>query len=239
MDAPSRYLDLYDYRLRVLALYRDRRRALDEGADPASVLQRFRTARDDLFARHPQSALDAAQKRAFRGLDYFPYLPDAVVEATIDPRVEGRRLELHTSGDEVMPMRHVADVTFILAGQPASLALYWIDVYGGGLFLPFRDATAPAETYGGGRYLFDTVKGSDFRILAEDGDIWQVELDFNYAYNPSCAYNHRWVCPLAPPENRLSFRIPAGEKVFGPSPPDPLSHSMGEGGYGRGDCWEW
>jgi uncharacterized protein (DUF1684 family) len=214
MGSPSSYLDLYDYRLRVLDLYRERRQGLDSGADPATVLQRFREGRDDLFAHHPQSALDPNQKGAFRGLDYFPHLPGAVVEATVDTRIEGGRIEVHTSGDELLPMSRVARVTFTFAGQPASLMLYWIDVYGGGLFLPFRDATAPAETYGGGRYLFDTVKGSDFLLLGRENETWQVELDFNYAYNPSCAYNYRWVCPLAPPENRLSFRIPAGEKVF-------------------------
>jgi uncharacterized protein (DUF1684 family) len=222
MDSPSDYLDLYDYRLRVLALYRDRRRALAEGDDPVAVLQRFRAARDELFACHPQSALDPDQKRDFRGLSYFPYLPEAVVEATIDSRIEQGRLEIQTSGDQAMPMSRVGRVTFSFAGQPASLALYWIDVYGGGLFLPFRDATAPAETYGGGRYLFDTVKGSDFRMLARNDETWQIELDFNYAYNPSCAYNYRWACPLAPPENRLPFRISAGEKVFAPHPPAPL-----------------
>lgn len=214
MHSPSGYLDLYDYRLRVLDLYRDRRQALDDGDAPAAVLQRFRAARDDLFACHPQSALDPDQRRDFRGLPYFPHLPEAVVEATIDTRIKPSRLVIQTSGDEAMPMSLAGKATFSFAGHPATLALYWIEVYGGGLFLPFRDATAPAETYGGGRYLFDTVKGSDFRVLARGGETWQIELDFNYAYNPSCAYNARWTCPLAPIENRLPFPIPAGEKTL-------------------------
>ena len=104
--------------------------------------------------------------------------------------------------------------------------MYWIDVYGGGLFLPFRDATCPDESYGGGRYLFDTVKGNDFLRLdvsdaaAAAGDQVSgylgglVILDFNYAYNPSCAYDERWVCPLAPNENRLPVPIRAGERKF-------------------------
>jgi uncharacterized protein (DUF1684 family) len=119
-----------------------------------------------------------------------------------------------TSGEEAMPMSLAATLSFTLYGAELSLSVYWIDVYGGGLFLPFRDGTAPAETYGGGRYLFDTVKGSDFAILARDRDTWRIVLDFNYAYNPSCAYNPRWVCPLAPPENQLSVEIRAGEKRF-------------------------
>ncbi|HET8909624.1 MAG TPA: DUF1684 domain-containing protein, partial [Ktedonobacterales bacterium] len=95
---------------------------------------------------------------------------------------------------------------------------YWIDVYGGGLFLPFRDATSGSETYGAGRYLHDTVKGSELLRL-DDASFpgyagGRVLLDFNYAYNPSCAYDPRWVCPLTPTENRLKVAIRAGERVF-------------------------
>ena len=100
------------------------------------------------------------------------------------------------------------------------LTLLWTKGYGGGLFLPFRDTTAPAETYGGGRYLTDTIKGT-FAGGAEPGAPGAapttVTLDFNYAYNPSCAYDSRWACPLAPPENRLDQPIRAGELAF----PDP------------------
>ena len=81
--------------------------------------------------------------------------------------------------------------------------------YGGGLFLPFLDETNTNETYGGGRYLYDTIKGAD---LGTNGST--LVLDFNFAYNPSCAYDDRWTCPLAPRENRLSFPVQAGEKSF-------------------------
>jgi uncharacterized protein (DUF1684 family) len=87
------------------------------------------------------------------------------------------------------------------------LELYWLDGYGGGLFLPFRDGTSGKETYGAGRYLFDTVKGTD---LGMEGD--RLVLDFNFAYNPSCAYDPKWVCPLAPYPNRLTAGIRAGER---------------------------
>jgi uncharacterized protein (DUF1684 family) len=87
------------------------------------------------------------------------------------------------------------------------LELYWLEGYGGGVFLPFRDATAGAETYGAGRYLLDTVKGSDLGM--QDG---RLVLDFNFAYNPSCSYDDRWACPLAPPANRLEAVIRAGER---------------------------
>src|SRR6185437_16744973 len=104
-----------------------------------------------------------------------------------------------------------------------TLAVYWIDVYGGGLFLPFRDATSGGETYGAGRYLHDTVKGSDLLRLDESAITvsaasgytgGRILLDFNYAYNPSCAYDPRWVCPLTPPENRLTVAIRAGERAY-------------------------
>jgi uncharacterized protein len=212
MENPAGYLALYDYRRQVFALYRERNQALRNREDPEAVLVWFRDERDRLFADHPQSALDEAQKQTFRNLSYFPYNPTASVEATVDPDVEPRRLSIATSGEESMPMTRAAIVRFELEGQPAELFLYWIDVYAGGLFLPFWDQTAPRETYGGGRYLFDTIKGSDF-LTVGDG-MRRIVLDFNYAYNPSCAYNYRWVCPLAPPENRLPFPVRAGEKVF-------------------------
>ena len=88
------------------------------------------------------------------------------------------------------------------------LELYWIDVYGGGLFLPFRDATSGTETYGAGRYLLDTIKGADL-----GGDAAGLVVDFNYAYHPSCVYDPRWSCPLAPVANRLAVPIRAGERL--------------------------
>src|ERR671919_619110 len=97
-------------------------------------------------------------------------------------------------------------------GEALSLGLYWMDGYAGGLFLSFRDATSGKTTYGAGRYLFDTVKGAD---LGSEGD--GLILDFNFSYNPSCAYDPSWACPLAPPDNRLPVAIRAGEK----SPPGP------------------
>ena len=75
-----------------------------------------------------------------------------------------------------------------------TLELYWLEGYGGGLFVPFADATSGRETYGAGRYLLDTVKGAD---LGQRGG--RLVLDFNFAYQPSCAYDPRWTCPLTPP----------------------------------------
>lgn len=210
----SEYLDLYDYRSRVAEMYRERKRATIAGEDPATTLQRFRETRDELFAKHAQSALDAAQKQKFQGLHYFPYNPMMCVEAVIDPDVEQVQLSVAMNAEETMTMTTVGRLFFTLEGQAVALSLYWLNIYGGGLFLPFRDTTSPGESYGGGRYLLDTIKGSDFLPAPGASGNERILLDFNYAYNPSCAYNDRWVCPLAPVENRLHVAIRAGEMKF-------------------------
>ncbi len=116
--------------------------------------------------------------------------------------------QIGSSGTEQIAFARFAVARFELAGEEHALELYWLSAYGGGLFVPFRDATSGAETYGGGRYLLDTVKGSD---LGMDGD--RLVLDFNFAYNPSCSYDPRWVCPLSPPANRLPLAVRAGERM--------------------------
>lgn len=217
MSEPEHLLDLYDFRQRVAELYRARNAALRAGASPGRVWERFRRGRDDLFAHHPQSALDDEQRADFRGLDYFPYNDSARIEGSITTAVEPEQSLVGTSGDDALPMTRAGRVRFELGDKAYALTIYWIDVYGGGLFLPFRDRTAPDETYGGGRYLVDTVKGSDFPRFSREGDTVRVTLDFNYAYNPSCAYHYRWACPLAPPENYLRGEVRAGERVFSPA----------------------
>jgi uncharacterized protein (DUF1684 family) len=218
------WLDLYDWRERVARMYRDRGDALRAGEDPQAAWHRFRAAKDALFARHPQSPLSAADRRNFSALEYFPYNPALRLEAELIPEAAVEPADLPASNPASNPasmrFHRAARLRFPLEGTPVELIVYWIDVYGGGLFLPFRDATCPAESYGGGRYLFDTVKGSDFErmggaareALGYAGG--PVTLDFNYAYNPSCAYDARWICPLAPNENRLSQPIRAGELAF-------------------------
>lgn len=226
------WLDLYDYRQRVARLYASRAEALRAGEDAARVLERFRKSKDALFAHHPQSPFDARRRATFSGLRYFPYDPQWRVEArVVVARASADAQQVGSaSGTLHAPLRRAASVHFTLEGQLQTLPIYWIDVYGGGLFLPFRDASCPEESYGGGRYLVDTVKGSDFVRLDDDGTIlkpsseadatllpayqWRVQLDFNYAYNPSCAYDSRWVCPLAPRDNWLDIAIHAGERRY-------------------------
>ncbi|MFI5271885.1 MAG: DUF1684 domain-containing protein [Ktedonobacterales bacterium] len=220
------WLDLYDYRERTARLYREREAAQQRGRAPATTLALFRAAKDALFRAHPQSALPRDARAEFAGLRYFAYAPDLVIQATLTPLPPEHQTEVAapSSGPHAMPLRRAASVRFSLDGTQRELTVFWIDVYGGGLFLPFRDATSAHETYGAGRYLFDTVKGSSFTRLGtppDDGDRTimgypggVVLLDFNYAYNPSCCYDTRWACPLAPRENWLDAPIRAGERDY-------------------------
>lgn len=195
------WLDLYDWRRRVGDMYRRREAALRDGIGAAAVLAQFRAAKDALFAGHPQSPRDPAERSGFRGLRYFAYEPTLRIPATLEPLTEDdTTAEAPTSqpgSAHAMPLRRAARAQFVIDNAPAELTVYWIDVYGGGLFLLFRDATSPDESYGAGRYLCDTVKGSDFIRVDESGAIvdeaaWgrgyaggRIILDFNYAYNPS------------------------------------------------------
>ncbi len=210
----SEYLDLYDYRCRTAALYRERAQAFAANENTEMILQRFREGKDALFAHHPQSALDEAQRQHFRGLHYFPYNPAMRFVVSIDTAVEQTRQQVAMNVHESMSMITMGRVHFTIDSEPVTLSIYWLDIYGGGLFLPFRDATCSLESYGGGRYLFDTIKGSDPLPAPGDGSEHRITLDFNYAYNPSCAYNERWFCPLAPAENHLNVAIRAGEMHF-------------------------
>ena len=197
-------LALADWRRRVAELYRRAR----EAAEPEQACGIWRAGRDDLFAHHPQSPLGEEERASFRAIEYFDYDPSARVLATIVP-VEPVTLDISTSQDGVFRFTRFGTAAFALAGDDLALELYWLEGYGGGLYLPFADATSGTQTYGGGRYLLDTVKGAD---LGTEGD--RLVLDFNFAYNPSCAYDPRWVCPLSPPANRLPVEIRAGERVF-------------------------
>jgi uncharacterized protein (DUF1684 family) len=198
-------LALADWRREVSELYAQVR-ASD---DPRAAWQLWRRTRDRLFAEHPQSPLDADGRAAFGGLPYHRYDPAVRVAADVVP-AQAAALELETSTGPPYGFRPVGLARFSLAGADLGLSLYWLEGYGGGLFLPFADATSGRTTYGAGRYLIDTVKGAD--LGAVDG---RLVLDFNFAYNPSCAYDPRWTCPLAPPANRLPVEVRAGERVLG------------------------
>jgi len=195
-------LTLLDWKRQIFELYADIR----ADADPRAGWRLWREVRDGLFRSHPQSPLPVAQRTAFPGLPFYDYDPAFRVLATVEP-AERERREIATSGEEPYAFTRFAHARFELEGEQ-TLDLYWLDGYGGGVFLSFADATSGRETYGACRYLLDTVKGAD---LGEEGG--RLVLDFNFAYNPSCAYDYRWVCPLAPPGNRLAVPIRAGERA--------------------------
>lgn len=197
-------LNLLDYRRRVNEMYR----LIRDSDDPAATREMFRMMRDDLFRSHPQSPLNDDQKASFSGLHYYDYDPAYRVIATVDTTVEPETLEYALGEDGVMRCTRFARVNVTLPTGTGSLSLFWINGYGGGVFLPFGDATNRQTTYGAGRYLYDTIKGADLGASQRE-----IVLDFNFAYNPSCAYNPRWVCPLAPPENRLPLSVPVGEMI--------------------------
>jgi len=205
----SPFEELLDYRRSVSDLY-TRVRHL-ELSDEERCRQ-FREARDELFRSHPQSALSAEQKAGFTGLRYYPYDPAFRFLLPVDTDVEPAILEMELQDDGLVRMQRFGKVHFAVDDRAVSLSLFWILGYAGGVFLPFRDLTGQDETYGGGRYLLDTIKHAD---LGQDGS--RLAVDFNYAYNPSCAYNSRWHCPLSPPENWLPVTIRAGEQRY-PNP---------------------
>ena len=174
--------------------------------DPRHAWGHWRTTRDELFRSHPQSPIPPSERAAFDGVPYFGYDPAFRVRAAVE-EAERELREIATSGEHPYTFRRFARARFTLGGEERTLSLFWLEGYGGGVFVSFADATSGRETYGAGRYVLDTVKGAD--LGAEDG---RLVLDFNFAYNPSCSYDPRWVCPLAPPENRLGLEIRAGER---------------------------
>ncbi len=153
-------------------------------------LEEFRAERDTLFGTHPQSAIPEDERAAFTGLNYLPRNDDFIVEA--DVRTASGSIDIDTGGpDGVVHYKRAG----VIESPFGELSLWWI------------------EAYGGGRYLTDTVKGTFGRGLQILSDT-RVRLDFNYLYNPSCAYDDQWLCPLAPPENRVTAPIEAGELTY-------------------------
>ena len=188
-------LILLDWKRRIFALYAEVRAS----SDPEAAWRRWCEVRSELYRTHPQSPRPGSEPA------YFPYDAGARVEAAVQ-QVEPVTLEIPGSAGTRIRFGRFAVARFELAGAKRELELYWLDAYGGGIFLPFGDGTNGQETYGAGRYLLDTVKGAD---LGGRGD--ELVLDFNFAFNPSCAYDESWACPLSPPPNRMPLRVEAGE----------------------------
>jgi uncharacterized protein (DUF1684 family) len=196
---------LWDWRRQVADLYS----AVRAEPDPETGWRLWRQRRDALYRDHAQTPLEPERVAGFAGLDFFPYdgalrflvrlapIPDAAVES------------FPAGPDGDLRMRPFAVTEGLRPALGRELTLYWLLGYCGGVFLPFADATSGRETYGAGRYLLDTIKSADLGT-ARDG---RAVLDFNFAYNPSCAYSPRWTCPLAPAANRLPQPVRAGERT--------------------------
>lgn len=198
----SNYLELVDYRNQVADLYGVVRRS-----DPSlTTWKSWRQSRDHIFATHPQSPIE--DRTAFSSLPFFDYEPGWRTEAVFRPD-EAIEMDVANSGNDSTRFTRIGEVEFDLAGDTHSLGVFWLNAYGGGMFIPFRDDTNGTTTYGGGRYLIDTVKGADLG-RTENG----IVLDFNYAYHPSCVHSPRWSCPLAPPANALGIEVAAGEQLI-------------------------
>ncbi|WP_438354231.1 DUF1684 domain-containing protein [Microbacterium sp. CJ88] len=195
-------LEIADWRRRVFALYDAVRRA----DTPEEGHELWRIERDDLMARHPATPLLPEVRDGFAGLSVAPYDPEWRFELPI-VEAEPARFEFATGTDGVVPFERLGIVEIPGAG---SLDVWRLTTYGNGIFVPLRDALAgkPGGTYGGGRYLIDTIKGAD---LGADAAASRIVVDFNFAYNPSCAYDPAWACPLAQPGNVLGVEVPVGE----------------------------
>ena len=194
---------MLSWRREVAQMYADVRGA----AVPEQAHALWRERRDELFRRHRQSPLAPHDPLRDTGLPYWPYDPALRLTAHLEPTTRDELRTVDTAGDGPIRMRLTGHVTVPDLG--IELDVWWFDQYGGGLFVPVRDATAGTSSYGGGRYLLDTAKGADLGTTA-DG---QLTLDFNFLYHPSCRYSEAWECPLAPEGNTVRVGIEAGERL--------------------------
>ena len=211
-------LAVADWRRQIAELYAEVRR--EAAADPAAAHATWRAEREALFRGHPASPVPAGERDAFRAL-HWPYADawrsTAALEEMTTPAAgeHGLGLALPTisfvpaSVGAPPPLELAGHVSLMLPGGRVRLPVLQLLEYAGGIFLPFGDTTNGGVTYGAGRYLLDTSKGADLGV-APDG---ALILDFNFAYQPSCAFDPRWACPLAPPQSRLAIAVEAGERI--------------------------
>lgn len=199
-------LDVVDWRRTVFALYETVRRE----DDPATAHRLWRDGRDALFANHPATPLLPEDRAGFTGLPVADYDPAWRFTLELEPAdPTGFAFETGTDGTVVFERAGIVRVP-----EVGSLDVWRLTGYGGGLFVPVKDGLKGRHggTYGGGRYLLDTIKGAD---LGSDPAANTLVIDFNFAYNPSCAYDPAWACPLAPAGNTVAAEIPVGELYFG------------------------
>jgi len=191
-----------DWRRRVHRLYDEVRAAPDPRAGHAHWV----AVRDDLLRTHPASPVPDGARATYPGADVAPYDPAFRFEVAVRRDLPPAHRDLTTGTDGVVRLGRVGRVALPLG----DLDLWWVTGYGGGLFLPLRDLTSGRGSYGGGRYLLDTVKGADL-----GGGQDALVVDLNFAFQPSCAYDEAWACPLPGPENTLAEPVPVGEAFTG------------------------
>jgi uncharacterized protein (DUF1684 family) len=197
-------LTLLDWRRRVARLYAEIRAE----PDPVAAHEHWRRTRDDLLRTHPDSPIPGPERASYPGAPVAAYDPRLRFDVAVDTGVPPEQLKMATGTDGIVRFDRIG--TAHLPGL-GDLDVWWLASYGGGVFVPVKDASAGTASYGGGRYLFDTAKGADL-----GGDDGRLVFDFNFAYNPSCAYDPAWACPLAPAGNTLARPLLAGELM----PPD-------------------
>ena len=220
-------LDLADWRRRVASLYAEVRER--SASDVPGALALWRSTREALYRDHPSSPVPVDRRGAFRA-SHFEHDPslrfevEVVGGSTPDPTAAAAApatsidfgaassiaMDLPVSAGGTMSFSRVGHVEIPFVAGPRRLGVFWMAGYAGGLFIPFRDATNGIETYAAGRYLVDAAKSAD---LGGDAGRGTLILDFNFAYQPSCAFDPKWACPLAPPENHLDLPIRAGERL--------------------------
>lgn len=219
----SETLQLADWRRRIADLYAEVR--VLSATDVEAALELWRTTRESLFREHPQSPLPADKRPGFWARHY-PADPSLRFEVAVAPDEAppepaagglaalggglGIAMDLPVSAGGTMSFSRIGHVEVPFVTGARRLGVYWMAGYAGGIFLPFRDATSGSETYAAGRYLLDSAKSAD---LGGDPEGETLVLDFNFAFQPSCAFDPKWACPLAPPENRLDIPIRAGERL--------------------------
>lgn len=198
--------DVLDWRRQVADLYR----AVRAASDAPAAHQAWVAGRERLLRTHPASPVPAAERAAYRGPVVAPYDAAFRFVVAVDRSVLPQHRDVRTATDGVVPLERVGRVELPGLG---GLDVWWVAMYGGGIFVPLKDTTSGRQTYGGGRYVLDTVKGADL-----GGTPDALVVDLNFAYPPSCAYDEAWACPLPGPGNTLTGQVPVGELSPDPGP---------------------
>ena len=191
-------VELADWRRQVCELYASVR----QSPDPQLAHLPWRSGRDRLFQEHSQSPL-SPEDPLRAGLRYAAYDPALRWQLAVQYATSDQRARIETGPGERTDLRLVGHLN-LPAPIHARIGVWWLEQYGGGLFIPIRDRTAGSTSYGGGRYLIDTTKGAD--LGSRHGS---VTADLNFLYHPSCRYDPQWQCPLAHPQNTIAAPIHA------------------------------